>query len=222
MNIAPFAFLNQASQSKSVSYIGFSSNNTSLTTYTFNNVNVGGPGLCVLTIHSERTGVLPSISSVTIGGVTATLVGQVGQGPSASFTNVGIVSLSQTATTANIVITFTTNPLRCGFGVWRIQNNSSNTVFQVQSNSALTGTGLSINFTSLNSNALGICAQTNGIDGTVMTWTNATEDYDTNLGAGTTQMSGADFTTTSSGNRTVSTSHTNSGQPIVLIGAVWD
>jgi len=55
-----------------------------------------------------------------------------------------------------------------------------------------------------------------------MTWTNATERYDSVIGAGqVTQASGADFVTTESGNRTITTTHINSSQAISLTGAVW-
>ena len=74
----------------------------------------------------------------------------------------------------------------------------------------------------MSTNNAGVCAQTNGTDTTSMTWTNATEQYDVSLGAGTTRMSGADFITVSSGNRTVSTSHASSAQPIGLVGVVWN
>jgi hypothetical protein len=67
-----------------------------------------------------------------------------------------------------------------------------------------------------------MAVQTNGLHDTPMTWTNATERYDSIIGAGqVTQASGADFVTTESGNRTITTTHINSSQAISLTGAVW-
>ena len=117
-------------------------------------------------------------------------------------------------------MTFSAAPSRCGIGVYRIQNNVSDTPIQSQTSSLTAGTGLTITFTGLTTYSLGVCAQTNG-NTVPMTWTNATENYDVALAA-LTEMSGANFLTTTSGNRTVSTSHSNSGQPLTLVGVVWN
>jgi hypothetical protein len=202
-------------------YITFTSNTTSLTTYTFNDVPIGGPGLIAVTIHNENQNILRTISSISINGTAATIASQVGQGPAGNvFTNTGIAYLRvSTGTTANISVTFSGPPFRCGIGVYRIQNNFSDTPTQTQTASLTTGTGLTITFTGLTTSTAGICAQTSGIANPI-TWTNATENYDDTLG-GNTEMSGANFITSSSGDRTVSTSHTNSTQPITLVGVVW-
>jgi hypothetical protein len=101
-----------------------------------------------------------------------------------------------------------------------MENNISDTPIQSQTSSQNVGTGLTITFTGLSTNNIGICAQTNATASTVITWTNATENYDVSLGAFTQQSSGADFITTSAGNRAVSTSHTNSVGSS-LVGTIW-
>jgi hypothetical protein len=205
----------------SIDYITFTSDTASLTTYTFNNVPIGGSGLIAIVVHSESSA-SRTIASATINGNAATIASQITQGPSASqFTNTGVIYLRvNSGTTANISVTFSGSVTRMGIGVWRIQNNNSDTPVQTQTASLLTGTGLTITFTGLTTYSLGVCGQTNGI-ANPMTWTNATENYDVQLAA-LTEMSGANFLTTTTGNRTITTSHSNSTQPLTLVGVVWN
>ena len=205
-------------------FITSTGDTASATTYTFNDVPIGGSGLIAVSTHAEgisgRT-----LTSVSINGVSATIASQINAGTSPPFagnTNTGLVYLRVTGgTTANITITYSSSVNRCGIGVWRIQNNISDTPIQSQTVQQNTGTGLTITFTGLSTNNIGICAQTNGTYTTPITWTNATEDYDFDFGAFTFQISGADFITTIAGNRTVSTSHTNSVTN-GLVGVVWN
>jgi hypothetical protein len=209
---------------KSLTYITSSSNNSSLATYSFPSTNIGGPGLIVVAFHSERGNPLIQTPTITIGGISATIAGDSysGTGSPNISTIIAYVRITS-GTTANISITYPATQTRIGIGVWRIQNNISDTPIQVQKSAANSGTGRSITFTSLGINDLGICAQTNGTQGTSMTWTNATEDYDSDIGspAGT-RISGASFITSSSGNRTITTTHSNSAQAITLLGVVWN
>ena len=205
----------------SITYQTFVSNTASQTSYTFTGVTIGGSGLIAISVHSEAS-TPRTISSATINGNAATIASQITQGTGQS-TNTGIIYLRVTSgTTADISITFTGAVLRCGIGVWRIENNISDTPLQSQTVGANSGTGLTITFTGLTSNNAGVCSQTNGSDNTPLTWTNATENYDVATGSGQTQMSGGNFLTTSSGDRVISTSHSNSSQPLTLIGVVWN
>jgi hypothetical protein len=208
----------------SITYVSYSGINISQTTYTFNGISIGGPGLIAVAIHSESNATR-TISSVSINGTTSTIASQITAGPGiGAFTTAGVAYLRITGgTTANISITFSGAMLRAAIGVWRIQNNISDTPVQTQTNSANSGTGLTINFTSLTTNNVAVCANTVGIETSSVSWTNATVRYNQAIAAGTnTRVSGADFTTTSSGNRTVSTSNANSTQPLTLVGVVWN
>jgi hypothetical protein len=208
---------------KSLTYITSSSNNSSLATYSFPSTNIGGPGLIVVAFQTERLTALIQTPTITIGGVSATIAGDSYAGTSPYISTIIAYARITGGTTANISITYPANQTRIGIGVWRIQNNISDTPIQVQKSGANSGTGLSITLTGLTSNNLGVCAQTNGTQGTSMTWTNATEDYDSDIGspAGT-RISGASFITSSSGNRTITTTHSNSTQAITLLGVVWN
>jgi hypothetical protein len=174
-----------------------------------------------VSVHNESVTAFRSITSATINGNSVSIQ-QVGQGPGGvAYTNTGIIYGRVTSgTTANISVTLSGAAVRCGIGVWRIQNNNSDTPVQTQTASLTSGTGLTITFTGLTTYSLGICAQTNGI-ANPMTWTNATENYDVQLAA-LTEMSGANFLTTTTGNRTITTSHSISNQPLTLVGVVWN
>jgi hypothetical protein len=209
----------------SITYVSYSGINTSQTTYTFNGISIGGPGLIGVAIHNESTTAARTISSVSINGNAATIASQIAAGPgSLAYTTTGVAYLRITGgTTANISITFSGAVSRSAIGIWRIQNNISDTPIQTQTNSANNGTGLTINFTSLTTNNVAVCANTVGIETSSVSWTNATVRYNQAIAAGAnTRVSGADFTTTSSGNRTVITSNANSGQPLTLVGVVWN
>ena len=223
MIVYPFSFIKQ-SIPPSVTYVSYSGNNTTQTTYTFNGISIGGPGLIGVAIHSESNATR-TISSVSINGTSATIASQITAGPGVgAFTIAGVAYLRITGgTTANVSITFSAAVSRAAIGVWRIQNNISDTPIQTQTNSANSGTGLTLNFTSLTTNNVAVCANTVGIESASVSWTNATVRYNQAISTGiNTRVSGADFTTTSSGNRTVSTSNANSTQPLALVGVVWN
>ena len=225
MNFAPFAYRQQAVSSAPpstavVTYITFTGISTNTTVYTFTNVNVTSAGLIAVAIHSEgqTSGIL---SSVSIGGVTATIAIQKNEVLGSGRIISAIAYARITGTTATVVVSYSGSQSRCLIGVWRINDNNSDTPISTNSVSAASGTGLSMGLTNTSLTNVGVMAQTNGTQNTTVAWTNATVRYNTAL-VNSTQMSGADYTTTTSGTRTITTSFTTSSQPIVLVGAVWN
>lgn len=226
MNFTPFAYFNPTlSTTASVSFIGTTYSAAASVTYTFTNVNLGGSGLCVVCVHGEISGLSGrSVNSVSVGGVAATLATQVSSGLNATGTNAAIFYIRQTSTTGNVVIVFNSPGVsRCLISVYRIQDNNSDTPYLTNSSHVSNGTGRTYTFTDAEINSVGICIETMGLDTvTGVAWTNATLNY--NVGSaplGATRTTGASFTTTSGGTRTVSVSHTNSTQPLAAAGALW-
>lgn len=209
----------------SVDYASLSLNNTSATGYTFTGVSILGPGLIVVVSHIEATA-NRQIASVSINGNAATIAQQITQGTGASFTNTGISYFRVSGgTTANIIVTYNGSVSRCGMSVFRIQNNISDTPIQSQTTALNSGTNLSLTFTSLTANNVGILGQTNGAELASISWSGATSRYNTPIAApgGNTRVSGADFLTSSSGNRTITTTSSPSSlQPLTLVGVVWN
>jgi hypothetical protein len=204
-------------------YVQTLQNATSLTTYTFTNANINGPGLIVVGYHQERASTTAStLSSSTIEGSAATSAVTRAQNGSTSVTTGLIYHRIASGSTATIALTFSAAPSRCRIAIWRINDNVSDTPFTTANDGAASGTGLSVTLNSLPVRSVGIAVQTNGTNGTSMTWTNATERYDLLIGTGTTtQASGADFITSQTENRTISTSHSNSAQAIGIAAAAW-
>lgn len=206
-----------------ITYVTLVGNVTALTTYTFTNISIGEPGLIVVGYHAERTSsTARTFSSATIDGSAATNVVTRAQNGTSSITT-GLISRRITSgSTATISITFSGSQARCRISIWRINNNNSDTAITTSNNGAASGTGLSITLNSLPKNAVGIAVQTNGTNNTPMTWTNATERYDSQIGSGTTtHASGADFVTFEPQNITITTSHASSAQAIGLTAAAW-
>ena len=215
MIVYPYSFLRPPLSASTIDYISFSSDTVDRTTYTFTNINIGGPGLIAVMVHLG--GSSPSISSATIGGLSATkAVEQVG-----SFLTTAIIYSRITAvgSTATISITLTGGESACAIGVYRIQNNISDTPFQTQS--AVSNTlvaSITLPFTSLPNNGIGIAGNT-GYDNSDTTWTNATEQYDTQVVTNF-RVAAANFKTTASGNRTITESFSPNNR-FSTVGAVW-
>ena len=99
------------------------SDGANATTYTFSSQNLGDADTdrhIIVGISTRDVGTTSqAISSVSIGGVSATIVVQ--QRNSATNTCVAGLAIAKvpTGTTGDIVVTFSEEVLRCGIGVWR-------------------------------------------------------------------------------------------------------
>lgn len=224
MRFAPFGFENSqavATTTAVLNYITFTGITTDASSYAFNNIDVTTAGLVVVAIHSEASNP-NTISSVTINGSAATIAIQRTQTIAANSNALtGIAYLRITGTTATVTVNYNNNQGRCVIGVWRIDSNNSDTPISTDSSSAISGTTLSINLNNTSLTNVGVIGETNGTQNTTVTYTNATARYNSAV-ENLTQASGGDYTTTSSGTRTITTTFSNSTQPITLVGAVWN
>jgi hypothetical protein len=162
----------------SITYITGVTSNSDSTSYTFSNVPIGGPGLIVVT-YSSRCDVFRTFSSASIGGVSAPLVRGTNTGDR---TNTGIISARITGgTTANIVLTFGGQMINCVIGVYRIQNNTSDTVSKTSITFVSSDNSIGTNLDSALANTLAVSVVTSAFQNGPFTWTNATENYDGNI-----------------------------------------
>jgi hypothetical protein len=220
MRFAPFAFEGSVSSVASLTYITNVTNTNDAAGYTFTGISINNAGLVAVAIQAEGTN-NTTITGVTINGNPANIAVQAVGSVANSYVTSAIAYLRVTTTTVSVNINFTAGRGRCFIGVWRIDNNNSDTPISTNSANASSGTGLSINLTGTTLTNVGIVGQTNGTQNTTVSYTNATVRYNVapeNL----TQASGADFSTTTPGTRTITTSFTSSTQPICLVGAVWN
>jgi hypothetical protein len=201
-----------------ITFVAGYQNGDSQTTYT-SGTETTGIGLIVLSVACSAAGSRTS-NSLTVGGVSATLIDQQTQERGAGGWIQNALYYIVTTSATNILSTTWSGPAdNTNIAWWRIENYNQTTPIYNGKTNAGTSTGLSLTTTSLNTNAVGIATTTVGAE-VGITWTNATERYDGNIEPPV-RISGADFKTTSVGTRTVSTSHASTSNGDILIMAVW-
>lgn len=204
-----------ASIPPTVTFIGTTSSTTNATTYTFNTVNIGGPGLIVVVAQaSADTGINRTLSSLTVNGTAASIHSNTSSQDFAFITSSRVSSGS----TANIVVTFSGSVLRCLIAVYRIQNNDNDTPVQALTNySSSDVTSRSLNFTA-SGTAVGVFGATSGSGSGTFTWSNATERFDTPLEANSLMTGATRDLSAVAGTVTVTCTASNR---LYLSGAFW-
>jgi len=157
-------------------FIGFNFDSTDATSYTFSSEAIGSPKenrVIALCIGSRSAG-STTVSSVTIGGVSATK--QVEYRNLTSGTTLANIWTAEvpTGSTADIVVNFSGSVYRCGVGIYRIVGISSQVPY---SSNGATANNVSINMNTPNVEAAVIAMCTTNADGST-TWTGLTEDCD--------------------------------------------
>lgn len=206
------------------SYITYATDASSLTTYTFAGINVGSSvGNVVVSIHAEYTGgVDSSISSVTIGGSSATIAVQTGT-PTASQPTLAGLAYYPASGTISVSVTFSSAPLRCGIGVFKVTKYFSSAPTATGSTAQDSPTSpMSVTLSSSVSNAVVISAFTHG-DASSVTWSGGvTERYDAVMGSGitTTLLSGASNNNLS-GAVSPAAAFATGSQSACMVAAAW-
>lgn len=110
---------------KVLTFKGVDADGSDVTVYTFSGVDIGTAtsDRRVIVSASANNGT-ETVSSLTVGGVTADIIGQSQGG---NLTTALCVAHVPTGTTADIVVTWTGAQLRCGIGWWIATGLSSNT-----------------------------------------------------------------------------------------------
>lgn len=170
-----------------VNFLQANANTSTLTTYTFSGENIGtaSGGRYVFVGVTGRSVVGGGIASATIGGITATIDVSV-VNSSSNYTTAGIIKAAvPTGTTGDVVITFSSEQLRCGIGVWYAPSISTATPTSTGSSTAAAPTANM----DVNDGGFIVACAYNATTSTA-TWTNLTEQYDATIVAGA-QHSGA-------------------------------
>lgn len=150
---------------------------TDLTTYTFSSQNLGtadASRYIIVGVLSRRAAGTPSISSLTIGGVSAAAV--VAQTNTASGSDIAALYIAAvpTGTTGDIVVTFDAAMLRCAVVAYRAVGIASATASDTDSSTATDPTcNLDVPAGGF---AIGVACTGNA--GASFTWTGLTENYD--------------------------------------------
>jgi hypothetical protein len=167
-------------------YITNSAQTTSLSSYTFNSISIGGPGLIVLTVGAKRltyTGdaAYNNVTSIVVNGINATLHQNRGQGINGS--TIASVRITGNTNVANIDVNFGYLGDGVTLGIHRIINNISDT--PLDSNQSKISTiefsdAYTLNFPSSNPKvAIGTTCSTNSPSANV-TFTNLTKNFQVN------------------------------------------
>jgi len=169
-----------AEEPPSITYIGNVKDDTAQTTYTFTDASIGGPGLIVVGVHCDAGSARTISGTPTIGGVSATVH------CNTSAANVfAIISARITSgTTATISITMSSSCNNMRVGIWRIQNNASDTPVQSDAGTASTSNPKTTTIAVLTGDCI-VAVADNTLSTATFTWTPPmTENYDDNSQSG--------------------------------------
>lgn len=179
-----------------------------LTTYTFSGQNLGAADAgryIVVGVQARGTATPLALSSVTVGGVSATIVAQ--QANSANIAAL-VIAAVPTGTTGDIVVTFSVVVLRCAIQAYRVLGIDSATASDTGASTAADPT------TSLDIPAEGVAigaCMSGGVDMRV-TWTGLTEDYDATTESFLSATSAHDEFVTAQTGLTITADFATSGQ----------
>src|SRR3990167_7975156 len=178
----------------SVTYTDVVADNTAKTTYTFSGRSISTASTdrkIVVSVVSQDALNNPTISSLTIGGISASQVVSLSGTPSS---NDYLAALWQatvpTGTTADIVVTFTNPSSNCGIGIWAVYGAAAGAADTGSSAADPAAVSLDIP-----ADGIAIGAH-QGSASPSFTWTNLTENFDGNV-SGTINHSGASASFTS-------------------------
>jgi hypothetical protein len=206
-----------------MTFITSTSDPANAANYLFSNVSIGGPGLIVVVVGCEgANGALSAFNSIQIGGVNATIA--VVDNKLAGGTQDGSIAIAYrritSGTTANIQVNLSRVQQRCAIGVWRIQNNISDTPITTDKVFSTASTIMSTILSSLLNGDFAISVSMDCLARNI-TWTNATqrfEQFPENLS----WIEGADHTKSGNGNLTTTVSvPTAPTQGFYLLSAAW-
>lgn len=198
--------------SPSYVYCTQTSSATNLTSYTFTAVPISTASAyrrVLVLINGTGSASGRTLSSVTIGGVTAT--SHVINVSSSTYSSRMVSALVPTGTTADIVITYSGSMNDCSIGVWALYNVASTPRLTAKPNTT------TYNYTlNLIPNDITILAQWD--TSTAITWTNATRDFNAIGGSGE-NYSGASYQSTTTQTRVIADSL---GDYSYAVASVWN
>lgn len=197
-----------------LSFLQGSMNVSDLTTYTFSSQNLGAadPNRWIVVCVGGTTNTARSISSVTVGGVSATKIAQA-EG-STVYRHISIwVAPVPTGTTGDIVVTWSGSLARCGYSAYRLITGVAPTAaYDVQTDLTLTSSDLSVSI-GRPSGGVVVASTINAASGaTGVTWAGTTEDYDATWSAETT-LQGISSSSIASGSSPLTVTATIAGTP---------
>lgn len=207
----------------SVQYIAYYSTDSNLTTYTFSSVDFGNPddrSLVVIGV-AGRQGSNISVSSATIGGVSATNVTTSTADNACS----GLFAANLTASSGTVTVTLSGGADALTIAVWAIYDLTTFAAQSASSNQGSSISAISTNITTRPNGALIAMAACNNGSVRTFTWSNATENFETLIsgGAGNSTCSGASNKTVSGASPlTITATVDGSANNLAVSAAFWE
>ena len=169
-----------------VTYQELKTDTVGASTYTFSAATIGTAvaGRVVIVGVTWFNDTARTLSSATIGGVSASILVQTGANGTIAVGSAIIAAVVPTGTTADVVVNMSGSTGGCAAGVWTASGLQSAAAFATGSNTTLAALGVS---TSPAGFLIAVAANDNT---RTFTWTGATENYDSNYD-GTAVASGA-------------------------------
>lgn len=202
------------------SFLQATNDTSDLTTYTFSSQNLGTASSdrhIIVVVESRKAGAATTISSITIGGITADIVLQ--QSNSDSNSNIAGIAIANvpTGTTGDIVITFGAGMVRCAIQVYSATGLASSTAYDTDFSTASDPVG------SLDIPAGGF-AIAGGVSNSASsaTWTNLTEDHDNTLESFVTVTSASDSFVSAQTALSITCDFASSGSTPIGVFASWE
>lgn len=196
-----------------------STTGTATATYTACNIGTASADRLVVVVCTGIHGSTRTLSSVTIGGNTATVHASSGSG--AGQESVGIASLVvPSGTTADIVVTWSAAPSNNGIMVWIVTGWSSSTPYSSYANAD--GTSATTKVATLDTIAGGILivGAGHGANDTC-SWSSVTEDADFQVNSAAARMSGGSKTGLTTVSSATETATWSGSQHNSIAAAVW-
>ena len=171
-------FLPSLAGQVAITYLQSAFDETDLTTYTFASQNLGtasGDRYIIVGVTARDFGTTAkSISSVTVGGVSATqVVGVQGAGSGTTISALWIAAVP-TGTTGNVVVTFSEQFIKCDIALWAATAINS-TATDTATDTVVSGNDLS-GAVDVTANGAVIAIGATDADARTSTWTGVTED----------------------------------------------
>ena len=203
--------------SGAVAFLQGAEDTSDQTTYTFSSQNLGTAAddrHIIVGILSRKAGATTTISSVTVGGVSATIVEQVtNTGTNSDVAGIAIAAVP-TGTTGDVVVTFGAGMVRAAISLYRATGLDSATASQsLNSTASAPAVNLDIPV-----NGFAIGAGITAASSTA-TWSGLTEDYDTTLESFVTVTSAHDVFTDGATDEAISITFGSSNEPAGVFAA---
>jgi hypothetical protein len=205
----------------SLTYIASTFNGSNVSSYSFTGVNVGSTiaggntRYILVAIHGCVQSTAGNVSSVTIGGVSATRAARQ-SATAVDPTEIWYIQ-DNTLTSADVVVNFSSTQIHCAISTWQLVNPTSITPSSTGANVA-TATDVAVNITVA---AGGVCmalASPNFNSG-ALSWTNATEQYEIQVDSSPTNCGGA--YTNSAGTYNITGTQVETGNVLTVLAAAW-